>query len=73
MYIERAYAERESLSDRDLERLRAGLVDEMQRYENSIRNYPPNRMERHGKPFLARLRQKVTDVDAIIAARANSR
>ena len=69
MFTERAYAERESLSYHDLERLRASLVDQVQRYEDTIRNYPPDRMKKHGKPFLARLRQKVADVDATISAR----
>ena len=71
VFIERAYIERKSLSDRDLERLRASLLDQVQRYEHSIRNYSPQDMEKHGRPFLARLIQKVTDVDATIAARAN--
>ncbi|MCC2976675.1 hypothetical protein LK533_08300 [Sphingomonas sp. PL-96] len=69
MFIERAYAERESLSDRDLERLRASLVDQVQRYEDAIRGYSPTKMGKHGKPFLAGLRQKVADVDAAIEAR----
>ena len=72
VFIERAYAERDSLSDHDLERLRAGLIDQVQRYEYTIRNYPPGRMDKHGKPFLARLHQKVTDVDATILARATA-
>ena len=71
MFIGRAYAERDSLSDRDLERLRAGLVDQVQRYEYTIRNYPPDRVEKFGKLFLARLHQKVADVDATILTRAN--
>jgi hypothetical protein len=50
MFIERAYAERGTLSDDKLERLRASLVDQVQRYEYTIRNYPPDRMERHGLP-----------------------
>lgn len=71
MFIERAYAEREKLSDHDLERLRAGLVDQVRRYEDAIRGYSPAKMEQHGQPFLASLRQKVADVDATIAAREN--
>jgi hypothetical protein len=69
MFVERSYAERESLSDRDLDRLRASLVDQVQRYEDAIRGYPPEKMEKYGKPFLAGLLQKVADVDATIAAR----
>ena len=73
MFIERAYVERESLSDNDLERLRAGLADQVQRYQYTIRNYPPDRMERHGLPFLTGLREKVAVVDALIATRANGK
>jgi hypothetical protein len=71
MFIERSYTERESLSDRDLERLRASLVDQVQRYEEAIRGYSPDKMEKYGQPFLASLRQKVADVDATIAVRGN--
>ncbi len=71
MHIERSHAERESLSDRDLERLRTSLVDQVQRYEDAIRGYSPDKMEKYGQPFLASLRQKVADVDAKIAAREN--
>jgi hypothetical protein len=69
VFIERAYVERETLSDRDLERLRAGLFDQVHRYEDVIRNYPPDRMEKHGKPFLNGLLSKIADVDAVIASR----
>lgn len=69
MFIERAYTERDRLSDRDLGRLRASLVDQVQRYEVSIRGYSPDKMEKYGSPFLAHLRQKVADVDATITAR----
>ena len=72
MYVERAYAERETLSDRDLERLRAGLIDQVQRYEEAIENYPPDRMEKFGLPRLMKLKQKVADVDATIAARRHA-
>lgn len=71
MHVERAYIERDSLSDHDLERLRVSLVDQVQRYEDAIRNYSPEKMEKHGRPFLARLRQKVADVDATIGTRVN--
>lgn len=71
MFIERAYTERENLSDRDLERLRAALADQVRRYEYTIRNYPPDRLEKHGQPFLSGLLEKVAHVDALIASRTN--
>ena len=71
MFIERSYAERESLSDRDLDRLRTSLIYQVQRYEDAIRGYSPEKMEKYGKPFLAGLLQKVADVDATITARGS--
>lgn len=71
MFIERAYIERERLSDRDLERLRAGLADQSQSYEYAIRNYPPDRMEKHGRPLLNALREKIAHVDALITSRTD--
>ena len=73
MFIERAYAEREKLTDRDLERLRAALVDQVERYRDSIQNYPPDRMAKHGTPFLAKLQEQVVTVDEVIRQRANVR
>ena len=72
MHIERAFAERESLSDRDLERLRAALADQVQRYEHAIRHFPPDRMDTHGRPFLVRLRRKVDMIDSLLRARGQS-
>lgn len=72
MFIERAYAERARLSDRDLERLLAALRDEEQRYRLAIRNYPPDRMEQHGKPFLARLEERISAVQRLVEERVSS-
>ena len=33
--------------------------DEIRRYELSIANYPPDRMEKYGKPFLQRLQNEL--------------
>lgn len=71
MFILKAYDRRESLSDADLERLLAALKDEAERYRVSIRNYPPERMERHGKPFLAKLEERVDNVQRLITERAS--
>ena len=73
MFIERSYLERDKLSDHDLERLRAALADEVERYAYAIRNYPPDRMDQYGRPYLAKLREKVTVVDTLILSRANQR
>jgi hypothetical protein len=73
MFIERAFLERESLSDRDLSRLQAGLVDAVERYQFAIRNYPADRMERNGRPFLVKLQEKVAVVDELIRLRSEVR
>jgi hypothetical protein len=72
MFIENAYASRESLSDAELERLLAALKDETERYRYAIRNYPPERMERYGRPFLANLEERVEEVQRLLKERANN-
>lgn len=69
MYIDKAYDQREDLSDRDLERLLLVLRDEVERYRHTIRNYPPDRMEKHGKPFLAKLEERATMVQRVVESR----
>lgn len=69
MYIDKAYDQREDLSDRDLERLLIALRDEVGRYRYTIRNYPPDRMEKHGKPFLAKLEERVAVVKRVVESR----
>ena len=71
MFIEKAYEQRASLSDRDLERLLSALKDEADRYRYAIRNYPPDRLEEHGRTFLAELEAKVSEVELLVAERAS--
>jgi hypothetical protein len=56
-----------------LERLRGGLIDQVQRYEDAIRGYSPEKMEKYGRPFLQGLFDKVEHVDALIAERTKVR
>ena len=72
MFIENAYAKRASLSDRDLGRLADASKDRIERYRDSIENYPPDRMEKHGTPFLQRLQQRLDEVNTLIAKRAEN-
>ena len=44
--------------------------DEVRRYEEAIKNYPPDRMEKHGKPFLARLKSYVNEIQQAIENQA---
>ena len=71
MFVLNAYDRRDSLSDSDLERLLAALKDEVARYRYAIRNYPPDRIERHGKPFLATLQERVEEVQRLINERTS--
>lgn len=70
MRIKTAYVRRGSLTDAELQRLLAAVKDEVERYRFAIRNYPPDRMERYGKPFLAMLEKRVNDVQRLINERA---
>jgi len=70
MFIWNAYARREGLSDAQLERLLAALRDEVKRYCDVIRNYPPDRMERYGTPHLNRLQERVEEVERLVSERA---
>lgn len=70
MFIENAYERRATLSDAELERLLAALKDEVERYRYAIRNYPPDRMERYGRPFLVKLEDRVDMVRRLIQDRA---
>lgn len=72
MFILKAYDQRADLSDRDLERLFVALRNEEDRYRDAIRNYPPDRMEKHGKPFLAKLIERVAVVQWLIEERARN-
>ena len=69
MHAETAYQRRETLSDTELERLRVALANEVARFRDVIRNYPPDRMERYGQPYLARLEERVVEVDRLLASR----
>ena len=71
MDVLNAYDQRDSLSDSELERLLAALTDQVERYRYAIRNYQPERMERHGIPFLARLQERVDEVQRLSKERAN--
>lgn len=71
MFIQNAYARRDNLSDAELERLLAALKDEADRYRFAVRNYPPERMERHGKRFLAKLQERADEVQRLIGERAS--
>ena len=69
MHSSTAYARRETLSDDELDRLLAALKNEVARYREAIRGYSPEKMAKHGQPFLDKLMARVTEVERVQAAR----
>lgn len=65
-----AYERRSTLNVDQLHRLRAQLVDEVERYRIAVRGYSPDKMARHGTPYLTKLEARVAEIDAQIAKRA---
>jgi hypothetical protein len=70
MFWLKAYDRRQGLSDAELERLLSTLKEQVKQYRDSIRNYPPDRMERFGQPFLDDLDERVKEVTRLLAERA---
>ncbi len=73
MHTNTAYERRESLTVNQLERLRAQLVVEMDRYREAIQGYSPEKMVRYGGPYLADLEARVAEVNQLLATRSNCR
>lgn len=69
MHVMTAYERREALSDDDLVRLQAALADEVERYRVAIQGYSPDKMREHGVPFLAKLEERVAEVNRILTSR----
>ena len=69
MHSSTGYERRKTLSLNELERLRTALVGEVENYRIGIRGYSPEKMAKHGAPFLAKLEARVAEVDAEIAGR----
>ena len=65
-----AYERRATLNVDQLRRLKAQLVDEVERYRIAIRGYSPDKMAQHGMPYLTKLEARVAEIDAQIAKRA---
>lgn len=69
MHSSTGYERRKTLSLNELERLRSALVGEVENYRIAIRGYSPEKMAKHGSPYLAKLEARVAEVDAEIADR----
>ncbi len=69
MHVTTAYHRREELTDKELQWLHTALQEEAESYRFGIRNYPPDRMEKYGVPYLAKLEAKVAAVESILRKR----
>lgn len=67
MHTETAFHRRETLSASELERLKAQLVAEVDRYRDAIRGYSADKMARYGTPYLNGLEAKVAEVERLLA------
>jgi hypothetical protein len=62
----RAYKNIQLLPYHKLEHLLQLAEIEVENYLNVIKNYPPDRMEKCGKPYLEKLRTVVSDIKQIM-------
>lgn len=70
MHVLTAYHRRETLPAIALERLYKALKNQVDEYRFAIRNYPADRMEKYGVPYLSKLEAKVAEVERLLRLRA---
>lgn len=58
-----------SLDEQQLLQAKQAQVSEISNYARAIANYPPARMERYGRPFMAWLEGDLARINAEIAKR----
>lgn len=66
------YSKVETLPISKLEHMRQLICVEIENYEKIIKNYPKERMERFGKPFLSQLQQRKETVEKLIKQKQNT-
>lgn len=66
------YSKVETLPIYKLNHLLQLLSVEIENYEKVIKNYPKERMERFGKPFLSQLQQRKEIVENLIKQKQNT-
>lgn len=67
MNLLKAWEQRDKLNEKMSRLLLQGLENDLKAYERAIENYPPERMEKYGKPYLNMLENKVQVVKQMIA------
>lgn len=67
MNLHKAWEGRDKLNEKMSLLLLQGLKVERTNYLRAIENYPPDRMEKYGKPFLDGLNHKISTVEQLIA------
>jgi hypothetical protein len=67
MNLHKAWEGRDKLNEKMSLLLLQGLRQERINYLRVIENYPPERMEKYGKPFLEKLDHKISTITQLIA------
>jgi hypothetical protein len=68
MDVLKAYNRRDKLTRDQLVHLQQLLDVEIVNYKRAIENYPADRMEKYGEPFLGRLQKRADDVAKLLEA-----
>jgi hypothetical protein len=71
IFIDAKRIELEGKSIAQLEHLLQQANDSLRRAERSVKNYPPLRMERYGKPYLEGIRQTINIIAIRLEAQCN--
>ena len=66
MNLHNAWDQREKLNEKMSALLLQGLKSQLVDYHRVVANYPPERMEKYGTPFIKMLEEKIATVEAMI-------
>ena len=66
MNLLKAWEQRDKLNEKMSRLLLQGLENDLLAYRRAIANYPPERMEKYGKPYLNMLEDKVAVIKKMI-------
>lgn len=66
MNLIKAFEQREQLNHKMSCLLLQGLQNQLTEYRKAVSNYPPDRMEKYGTPFILGLEEKIKIVEELI-------
>ena len=72
MNLHKAWEGRDKLNEKMSLLLLQGLKAQRVNYCRAIENYPPERMEKYGKPFLDGLDHKISTIERLIEVKFNN-